>query len=53
MNKLNIIFLIMNLIMLLGDLFIFLKYRKIKKDIENNLKTISDEPEIFLDFFGK
>ncbi len=51
--KISIILLIINVCVLILDLIIFLKYRRTKKELIQHLANISEEPEIFLDFFIK
>ena len=51
--KIGIILLIVNVFILILDLIVFLKYKRTKKELIQHLANISEEPEIFLDFFIK
>lgn len=51
--KIGIILLIVNAFILILDLIVFLKYKRTKKELMEHLASISQEPEIFLDFFAK
>ena len=48
-----VIFFIVNIAILILDCIVFVKTRKDKKFMLEQIKTISDEPEIFLDFFQR